>query len=992
MPRQNKKTRIKGIPPRLQLQQRDATTGSFPSQVRIASDNRSGNIPVLWNEKNLIEFNTYTLQTSSVAQFQDDLIAYYNFEEAFIRNSLDTSIRFQPALSTFSATGRGFSSPVSASDMHMTFSANTPSGLTYAEFSPSTNNNNSLLGNARSLQFSGETANTESNALNIASIGGSGRSAFDFANNTTPDDFPFTVGCWLYVTKTLDDQVGDSFVYPIATGNPFVTSFWQWSLALDSNFINEFTNPSQGWKVYFTLKDGVFGGTRGAESNGNINVAGFRTNEWVHVMCTYDGSGSAAGTNIYINGLDGDVSASAGGSFTRLRGFSSLTFGGVTTSPSNSTELGATFPGFMDEVIAINRVLSPGEILNLYSSSLKGRFDKPLDGVAYGVGLNVANNFIENSEQLTDIIATGRVVKGVGDEAAHFTPGQDLTPFRDFANPAVEGKSTNEPFYATGSNPLIFGTDLQQPLWSKTKIEIDIGCRTASTLQFYIGETTGNLDYDSNDNDGPPSNDLGWSYPVSYYNFVDKRWEGIGPGYIFPGSINNDGSYIVRDRIDSPIVNDYVFWGFTPSILMYSPTGESTSQTGAPLPIADLRITGQFDFMTTAGQPCTNFGFPYHPKFHATSSQLFNTSTVISEPFLVEKIVVEMSAAFQIFPEMYNTASVIDGGNPPFLNSLISGTLPAAINNLFILNQRTISGLTHDEFNSNLDLGNEGIPIIHARWPMSVSLASTADRGGSPVIETVSTFRDLLGWGGVSSFANNMPDEVVQGSDRGDNGLFFSPDLSKFELNPKTLMTREVVFDSDVDMTDNLTPMSWTGSFKMELVAKHAGRFTRPDPAASPNNNFMMETFIQSNADSFSDFTIGIQYQEGSRNGVGIGLLSGRDRRSSIASLNEQNVLAKGETITFASTDSMSIQNPYLLLPGDQLIVGWHQPIPRVMEPSPDFEDTRNMEERGVFSEITFPEGPAKITIYGSPLREDREEHSTLNQLLTSNTVHEVIE
>jgi hypothetical protein len=57
MPRTLKKTRIKWFPPKVQLRALDAASGSYPSKVRQASDNRSGNYNVRFNDQDTIVFS-----------------------------------------------------------------------------------------------------------------------------------------------------------------------------------------------------------------------------------------------------------------------------------------------------------------------------------------------------------------------------------------------------------------------------------------------------------------------------------------------------------------------------------------------------------------------------------------------------------------------------------------------------------------------------------------------------------------------------------------------------------------------------------------------------------------------------------------------------------------------------------------------------------------------------------------------------------------------
>jgi len=83
--------------------------------------------------------------------------------------------------------------------------------------------------------------------------------------------------------------------------------------------------------------------------------------------------------------------------------------------------------------------------------------------------------------------------------------------------------------------------------------------------------------------------------------------------------------------------------------------------------------------------------------------------------------------------------------------------------------------------------------------------------------------------------------------------------------------------------------------------------------------------------------------------------------------------------------------NPYLLHPQDNLIFGWQLPtdlnIDQYFGP---FGSLPTINNEG--PKLTFAQAPAKIILYGSYIREGKEHHDTLNQLLTSNTIHEDIE
>jgi hypothetical protein len=78
--------------------------------------------------------------------------------------------------------------------------------------------------------------------------------------------------------------------------------------------------------------------------------------------------------------------------------------------------------------------------------------------------------------------------------------------------------------------------------------------------------------------------------------------------------------------------------------------------------------------------------------------------------------------------------------------------------------------------------------------------------------------------------------------------------------------------------------------------------------------------------------------------------------------------------------------NPYLLMPGDELVFGWQLPMSNRINSAFGKE-----QYAGKGTEMFFAPVPSKITLFGSTIQEGREQHDTLNQLLTSPGIHEVI-
>jgi hypothetical protein len=117
---------------------------------------------------------------------------------------------------------------------------------------------------------------------------------------------------------------------------------------------------------------------------------------------------------------------------------------------------------------------------------------------------------------------------------------------------------------------------------------------------------------------------------------------------------------------------------------------------------------------------------------------------------------------------------------------------------------------------------------------------------------------------------------------------------------------------------------------------------------------------------------------------------NGRDWRSafeipSIAGTGSYNIGSFNNLINV--NNNYTKPNPYLLLPTDKLTFGFQLPTGQLMGSN-----------TGVQSTIIFsPQGINKITLYGSSLRVNpetnqlEEHHDTLNQLLSSESIHEVI-
>ena len=463
------------------------------------------------------------------------------------------------------------------------------------------------------------------------------------------------------------------------------------------------------------------------------------------------------------------------------------------------------------------------------------------------------------------IVASGSMKKDVSDTFVTFTPGQDIEPFQDFANPEVDGKISSSiggvnPFYATGSLVETTGLGFQQPLWSKNRIEIDITPAAEQTFTLYKSASVG-------------------SYPMGYWNPNTKLYEGIGTGKGIDSY--QSGLTGLKESLD------FQTFGFAPSV------DDGIALKAFP--------AGAYNIIA---RPISVFGFPYDTKFQPTSSQLITGESIISEPFLLEKLVLQISGTLTI-PAVSTTG----------------------IMTFYLLNRRSTL--------PNKVVGEQTIGYI----------ASSSTNVLSTTTSSISTdyFLDLV--------------DHIQFS------LSTSLDTRGFLLNREAVITK---------------PSPWTGTVSLQFEMKSVVK--------SPVG--YEESFLMPFSGSLYAAYNCVKCKLNSSGRNQVIEVNGRDWKNSFEKPVVIGTAAEnigGANDSFPVNSEYVKKNPYLLLPSDQLIFGFQLPSSRIND-----EATHS-----TFKFATT--GINKIILYGSTLRLNpetnqlEEYHDTLNQLLSSNSVHEVI-
>lgn len=475
---------------------------------------------------------------------------------------------------------------------------------------------------------------------------------------------------------------------------------------------------------------------------------------------------------------------------------------------------------------------------------------------------------------MTALVPTGSIVVAVPEQSMEFgttdffvqeswpMPSQSMRPWSDYANPESD-QSTENSFYSTGSAIADIGFGFTAPLWSKTKIELDLTPASSHSVSCFSVSGSGA------------------NYPMAYWNKDLKLFEGVGNGKPFY-SYSNDLNGL-RGFLNEQCV------GFSPSM------DNGSSITGF--------AAGQYNLY---GRVFDEAGFPVHQKFVPTSSQLIQLGDRITQPFLLEKVVYEFSGSITL--------------NTPSSNT--------AIWTWFLLNKRpVISGSQTNPQTLNYLVGGAA----------SFSTTTTSSYTGA-------YYLDLVDYAQLSVSAS------------GDTSNYLCREGTAIEPWPSI----------------------WSGT-------AHSDQFILSSSCKNPvsYDAGLIATF----SGALGSYYAFLPTLDRSGRNAGLTDSNGREWLNSNAKstvAGEGSYSIGGGTVTFGINDFYSKVNPYVLMPGDQLTIGFQLPWDRF----------------GVMTSNSFTfaaSGINKVILYGSLLRFDQETgllveaDDGLNQNLTSIAIHEEI-
>lgn len=571
---------------------------------------------------------------------------------------------------------------------------------------------------------------------------------------------------------------------------------------------------------------------------------------------------------------------------------------------------------------------------------------------------DVAHNFyltqsIATPNYLGSLTTTGSAIEGITDPYTRTLNNneQQLSPFNEESVIDYE----NSLFFNEGTNEDItpgFGSSLL----SKTSFKINLSTNEKVQTGFF-------KEYNS-----PSSDDSGdGNIFMTYWNYSKNSYEKIGmplgvsfqnvPGTSRPGgeNINNVISFLTSSAV-----------GFGPKV--------RTVTTGL---LNDYAMVGDTllsdDHLKTGNKPITTFNFPYGSQYFATGSQVIKAESLgITKPFLLEKsrLIFDIEAEF---PAIINTpnidykqsyASRRKYGSPDASGANTLRGFQTFTPTFFILKQSKSSY----NINKKFEIGD--IPSSVNEYNYNISIPGYYQiSSGSSSLTYVDKTRDLVTFGqttfvikytNYSDITNTSVRDALFEKIGSDNVVFVNTGLAD---------THEGAF--------SFTGSNITTNFKTKNVSKY-----------EKANQIII-------SEDSTNLTSSLYLGKESSTRGGIDLSDNRSLVNGNASFtpskNDVLILGtlssqQGSTIKTPDSNTIILDSPYLIMPNDELILGWQYPLPI------DYYDnfpTGSLDADGARFKMSI--GNSSLEIFGSQIKDGKEFHDGLNQNLTSNVIHEVI-
>jgi len=511
-----------------------------------------------------------------------------------------------------------------------------------------------------------------------------------------------------------------------------------------------------------------------------------------------------------------------------------------------------------------------------------------------------------------------------------FDDGDAISPYDESKNVAAFFTETQNAGTPTSVYP---GFD--SPVSSKIAIVIDI-TSTATKKVFKMLSTR------AVDTNGLFYNESGTGF--LYYNFDTNEWDDIG--LKDPATGATTGYDFMMKKASTDLIvgkNNEYMCQFMPS--------PSVALSPQLTKVGDLKSIG-YDKI---GTPTAFFGAPNAPRYHASEEQTLKLSNYIQHPFVLEKAYLELPTI----------GSRIQNGGSPYPK----GFFRDIVNYVFFMYKQNRAGNVAKDTVADVSSSIRSL-VLDGSFCYYNSASISA--GVGPQHEHGAAFDHAMGTStfGTSTLIGNV-------------SMLMSPKIYNEQLTglsplPYTTQAPPVSSGETVNIQN-----FWTGGTKGYNVS---GSLSQVGKVSNRSiNSYTGVNSINNPQISLQDLKVNIDPRA---------MKSSVWRSDQVVRINSYYTASNGPPIQFyqCTDDTTNYKNsPYILFPSDELVFGIDagqttiSSYPGILPVSS--QDENALQITGSY--LTIPANPARIILYGSLIRENKEQLPSLNQNLTSDAIHE---
>ena len=755
---------------------------------------------------------------------------------------------------------------------------------------------------------------------------------------------------------------------------PFSVSFWVKTSAISGlQYLlskGAFAGTRYEWSIYFsgtTLLLRLYSQGAVTPLYSYTRTSVVIANSWKHITVTYDGKGASDSTKMYVDGSGATATASETGTYEgMIKAMGPLTAGTRFTN----TSLTSADPGYLRgsmHSIAVwkGRVLTSSEVTALYNSYLNGS------------GGEARSGFISRSprlhlRELDDLPGSYSTVRRTGDPTRAGTLSSN---FNDETT-IVFSEAGNIVFPAMLPKGSSFMGQAVDIIGQESDISASLPIRSLQQpnhLHYSPTEAVGPFD----ENRVIPATDF----------FLSGTDPDVLPGFTSPVrskiaieiDITPGSSTKVMRNVDRVSVGEggasigdqtgFLYYNFARK--EWEQIGLQDPATGGTLyydyaidPYPNSQMSGTFPMQfgpvwpqsdqTKAvresfgykkiGTPTISLQAPFKEVYHATASQALKLRDYISEPFLLEKVTVQFSEI---------QAQRTQGNLPSIYTS--SGSNRDIDNYVFFAYRQSHKNRLVDSIS---DVSSSQRYIVFSGsmtfWNSASFIASSNDEA---VLSHTPAF----------SYNFGLPfDNVYRvGQFTGSVSLEITPAVAQRQSFSNSYLWWKDNFFPDPAEFGGIRNFWCGGTSCQKFEPRWAERlFAITDPVAvDDNNRFLLNPDLD----------------------VCSPELDGRSFRKFGGETNTPAAedLGAFTSIFIVNENFQSVESPYLLMPDDEIVFGMDCGV-MPFGGAKTFSSITG-------SQLTIAPKPCKVTFHGSLISNFKEYLPSLNQDLSSNSVHEII-